>query len=193
MNLSCHAFAEPPVNITWMYTKKKKKQSQSESHECHRTPPRSSMPLQSSITASISTFNRFNLRTAACTNVLPRTSTMFPSVDRSLSPFNVRFESLSLCLACAPRTSLPLDSPRIFLLNKPILRHSLTDRVQLGCRVCAVPTVDTVHWLRNEQAIIDANILIKSRILNEQCSESIMEILVCCRVSRSTMTSFLIS
>lgn len=70
-----------------------------------------------------------------------------------------------------------LDSPRVLILNEK-LRYSLHDTILVKCRVCSMPQVERIYWLRNEQLIIDENIQIKIQILNDQCSESILNIIV---------------
>lgn len=42
-----------------------------------------------------------------------------------------------------------------------------------------MPQIDHIYWFRNEQLITDPNIDIKIQIINDQCSESIINIVVC--------------
>ncbi len=73
--------------------------------------------------------------------------------------------------------NLTLDSPRVLILNEK-RRNSVHDTVLVKCRVCSIPQVDQIYWFRDNQQIIDENIDMKIEILNDQCSESIMNILV---------------
>ncbi len=65
-----------------------------------------------------------------------------------------------------------------------ILNDKMTSDVHetviVKCHVCSIPEVTQINWLRHDQIIMDVNILIKTQIIDlHQCSESIMEIVVC--------------
>ena len=48
----------------------------------------------------------------------------------------------------------------------------------MKCRVCSMPQVNNIYWLRHNQQLIDTNIHIKTRMINDQCLESSMKIFV---------------
>ena len=58
------------------------------------------------------------------------------------------------------------------------IRNSLHDTVLVKCQVCSVPQVEQIYWLRDEQQITDENIHIKMEIINDQCSQSTLDIMV---------------
>jgi hypothetical protein len=54
------------------------------------------------------------------------------------------------------------------------------DTVVVKCHICSIPEVIQINWLRHDQIMMDVNILIKTQTIDHyQCSESIMEIVVC--------------
>lgn len=64
------------------------------------------------------------------------------------------------------------------ILNDRI-RNSLHDTVMIKCQVCASPQVELFYWLRNDRTMVDEeNIEIKTQILDEQCSQSLISIFV---------------
>lgn len=65
-----------------------------------------------------------------------------------------------------------------------ILNHKMTsdihDTVIVKCHVCSIPEVIQINWLRHDNIIWDVNTLIKAQTIDQhQCSESMMEIVVC--------------
>ena len=71
-----------------------------------------------------------------------------------------------------------LDSPRLMIFNEKIVRD-VQETVLVKCRVCSIPEVIQINWLRHDQIINDVNILTKTHPIDHQCSETIMEIVVC--------------
>jgi hypothetical protein len=60
------------------------------------------------------------------------------------------------------------------------MTSNIDETVLLKCHVCSIPEVVQINWLRHDQIIDDVNILIKSETIDHyQCSQSIMEIVVC--------------
>jgi hypothetical protein len=54
------------------------------------------------------------------------------------------------------------------------------DTVAVKCHVCSIPEIIQINWLRHDQIMMDVNIIIKTQTIDHyQCSESIMEIVVC--------------
>jgi len=136
MNLSCHAYAIPPVNITWIF-KNKNKQTQ----------------------------NIHNGEDLYLSSIQPSDSGLYECIAS-----NMYHASISRAFYVTVQYS-----PRVLILNeKP--RHFLHDTVLIKCRVCSIPAVDHIYWLRNEHQLTDVNIQNKNHITNDQCSESILEI-----------------
>jgi hypothetical protein len=72
-----------------------------------------------------------------------------------------------------------LDSPRLMILNDK-MTSDVHETVIVKCHVCSIPEVIQINWLRHDQIIMDVNVLIKTQTIDlHQCSESIMEIVVC--------------
>jgi hypothetical protein len=65
------------------------------------------------------------------------------------------------------------------ILNDKI-NSDIDETVIIKCNVCSIPEVVQIKWLRQDKIIIDVNVLIKSEAIDHyQCSQSIMEIVVC--------------
>lgn len=60
------------------------------------------------------------------------------------------------------------------------MRSFLHETVLVKCQVCSIPQADQIYWLRHNEKINDLNVNIKTQITSDQCSESILEIVVCC-------------
>ncbi|CAF1095543.1 unnamed protein product [Adineta ricciae] len=66
-------------------------------------------------------------------------------------------------------------SPRLMIFNEKIVRD-VQGTVLVKCRVCSIPEVMQINWLRHDHIINDVNILTKTHPIDHQCSETIMEI-----------------
>ena len=65
------------------------------------------------------------------------------------------------------------------ILNDKI-NSDVDETVIIKCDVCSIPEVVQIKWLRQDEIIDDVNVLIKSEPIDHyQCSQSIMEIVVC--------------
>jgi hypothetical protein len=72
------------------------------------------------------------------------------------------------------------------------MTNDLHDTVIIKCHICSIPEVIQINWLRHDQIMMDVNILIKTQTIDHyQCSESIMEIVVCLNDLPFTRKSFL--
>ena len=73
-----------------------------------------------------------------------------------------------------------LDSPRVTISNN-IVTSDVHDTVIVKCRVCSNPQATQIDWLRHNQPIMDVNVLVQMQTTTDrhQCTESIMEIVVC--------------
>jgi hypothetical protein len=72
-----------------------------------------------------------------------------------------------------------VDSPSVTILSDKMI-SDVHDTVIVKCHICAIPKIIQINWLTHNQIINDVNIIIKTQSLDHyQCSESIMEIVVC--------------
>jgi hypothetical protein len=72
------------------------------------------------------------------------------------------------------------------------MTSDIHDTVIVKCQVCSIPQVIQINWFRHDQIISDVNILIKSQTIDDyQCSESIMEIVVCSALLNRTFSFYL--
>jgi hypothetical protein len=72
------------------------------------------------------------------------------------------------------------------------MTNDVHDTVIIKCHICSIPEVIQINWLRHDQIMMDVNILIKTQTIDHyQCSESIMEIVVCLNDLPFTRKSFL--
>ncbi|CAF2629613.1 unnamed protein product [Rotaria sp. Silwood2] len=136
MNLSCHVFAIPSVNITWIH-KDKNKQSKY-------------------INYGEDLYRSF---------IQPSDSGLYECIAS-----NMYHATISRAFYVTVQYS-----PRVLILNEK-MRNYLHETILVKCRVCSIPQADHIYWLRHDKQIIDVNIHIKKQIINDQCSESIMEI-----------------
>lgn len=59
------------------------------------------------------------------------------------------------------------------------MRSDLHDTVIIKCHICSIPHLIHINWLRQQQILMDVNIIIKTQTIDHyQCSQSIMEIVV---------------
>ncbi|CAF1293113.1 unnamed protein product [Rotaria sordida] len=136
MNLSCHVFAIPSVNITWIH-KDKNKQSKY-------------------IHYGEDLYLSF---------IQPSDSGLYECIAS-----NMYHATISRAFYVTVQYS-----PRVLILNEKT-RNFLHETIFVKCRVCSIPQADHIYWFRHDQQITDVNIHIKKQIINDQCSESIMEI-----------------
>ncbi|CAF3688586.1 unnamed protein product [Adineta steineri] len=137
LNLSCHAFAIPSVNISWIF-KNKIKHSKSIHHG----------------------------ENLYLTSIQPSDSGLYECVAS-----NMYHASISRAFYVTVQYV-----PHVLILNDKI-RNILHDTVIIKCRVCSIPQVNHIYWFRENQQIIDINIDIKTQIIDDQCSESLMKII----------------
>lgn len=72
-----------------------------------------------------------------------------------------------------------VDSPHVMILNDK-MTSDVHDTVIVKCQICSIPQIIQINWLKYDQIIMDVNIIIKTQTIDHyQCSESIMEIVVC--------------
>ena len=75
--------------------------------------------------------------------------------------------------------SLSLDPPRL-TISQDQHHYEIHDSVLIKCHICSIPNSIQVNWFRDEQLLLDINIIIKTQSLEQsQCILSILEIVVC--------------
>ena len=69
------------------------------------------------------------------------------------------------------------------ILNEESI-YQIHQTVFLRCQICAIPNLIEINWLRDQQILIDINIIIKNDFIEQnQCYQSILEIVVCIQFS----------
>ncbi|UJR16542.1 hypothetical protein I4U23_003442 [Adineta vaga] len=137
LNFSCHAFAIPAVNISWIF-KNKLKQSK----------------------------NVHNGENLYLTSIQSSDSGLYECIAS-----NMYHASISRAFYVTVQYA-----PHVLILNEKI-RTLSHNTVTIQCRICSIPQVEHISWLRDNQVILDMNIDVKIHTIDDQCSESLMKIM----------------
>ena len=165
LNFSCHAHAVPPVNITWIYRNR---------HKHFKV-------LHEGESLLIDALEWSDSGSYECV----ASNGYHGSISRSFY-VTVQCEWKENLLVRRERERenwASLDSPRL-QISESRMSVEIGQTVLIKCDVCSNPAVREIHWLRAERVLSDVNVLFKSELLprdrqdDQQCSQSIMEIVV---------------
>lgn len=74
---------------------------------------------------------------------------------------------------------LLIDPPRL-VISKDSQMNDIHDSVLIKCHICSIPNLIQVNWFRDEELLMDINIIIKTQTFEQsQCVQSTLEIVVC--------------